>query len=421
MLNQLSLRRAELRIFSQKDVASYTTLALLGNGIPFIFGNQKEFEQDYFPNYVVPIVSKATSLSSPILNVIASGLDCNVAFTIPPETFSMSLPLFVHTKFSSGSSVTVAVQQGGKDIPISGTVGSVTKKYSVLSNQATEISISSSDRCSFSVEMLNFYKIGYAFQLDNVNEKGFSGLSQDRCNGHGTIVSGLCQCNSNWDGDDCSLPVCMNGGTRQGNVCKCSSSYTGTFCENPIIRGMAFILDSVGLDDTAYNSSIMSINQFVGLYDMENLMIMLIDNALGFKLNNVFQKYTSSLFINTINGLYPSRNRNGNVSLDNVFSKIYQNAAVLQNSTTYNYIFYVTQTGGQLKAPSILQVLQDDYGFTIACIGVSAYNRSLPQTTINDLNAIGFTQTADSWYTGMMAMVNVSPGIEKPLPTRRKI
>ncbi|WKY14408.1 hypothetical protein Q1695_000170 [Nippostrongylus brasiliensis] len=509
LLNQLSLRRAELRIFSQKDVASYTTLALLGNGIPFIFGNQKEFEQDYFPNYVVPIVSKATSLSSPILNVIASGLDCNVALTIPPETFSMSLPLFVHTKFSSGSSVAVTVQQGGKDIPVSGSVGSVTKKYSVLSNQPTEISISSSDRCSFSVEMLNFYKIGYAFQLDNVNEKGFSGLSQgenymsfyaantlvgdlqrmpyfqlqpvatdgtlgdvslvpttaksaqciytyyaainctkdifgyqaqvvsfstgklkrlqqlalvcsqtDRCNGHGTIVSGLCQCNSNWDGDDCSLPVCMNGGTRQGNVCKCSSSYTGTFCENPIIRGMAFILDSVGLDDTAYNSSIMSINQFVSLYDMENLMIMLIDNALGFKLNNVFQKYTSSLFTNTINGLYPSRNRNGNLSLDNVFSKIYQNAAVLQNSTTYNYVFYVTQTGGQLKAPSILQVLQDDYGFTIACIGVSAYNRSLPQTTLNDLSVIGFTQTADSWYTGMMAMVNVSPGIEKPLPTR---
>ncbi|VDL68501.1 unnamed protein product [Nippostrongylus brasiliensis] len=48
----------------------------------------------------------------------------------------MSLSLFVHTKFSSGSSVTVAVQQGGKDIPISGSVGSVTKKYSVLSNRS---------------------------------------------------------------------------------------------------------------------------------------------------------------------------------------------------------------------------------------------------------------------------------------------
>ncbi|VDO87188.1 unnamed protein product [Heligmosomoides polygyrus] len=316
LVNELSNRRAELRVFSGKDTLNSTTLAALGNGIPFVIGNRREFEQDYFPNYVVPAASKATLLSSPTLNVIASDNMCNVALTIPAESFSSKLTMFIHTRNSDSSLVDVAVSQGGNVIMNSAKIGQITQKFIISSDVDTSVNIGGSDRCSYSIEMLNYYKIGYTFQSDNLAENGYQGPSDDTCSGNGQQVRGICVCNGGWDGPDCSLPKCVNGGSRLETVCGCPPRYTGVFCEEEMFRNIAFIVDSIGLDDTAFNSSITSMIEFVGLYDMQELRILLIDNADALSLNQNFVTYTTESFSASLNAIFPNRNRANEPKLD---------------------------------------------------------------------------------------------------------
>ncbi|KAK6058920.1 hypothetical protein COOONC_03488 [Cooperia oncophora] len=213
----------------------------------------------------------------------------------------------------------------------------------------TNISVQGNGECSYSVEVLNYYKIGYVFQRDSLNENAFLGpvpglnyvslsvsnslltndtsmmptilfrpitrngslgnatlvatsaksstcaysyftelnctpdifgyqaqiqtfsprslkrqqqvtmvcLQLDSCKNDGQLVDGACVCNG-WEGADCGLPICSNGGTREGGVCICSPNTFGVFCEQKQPLHFAFILDSVGIDDTAYNSSVVS-------------------------------------------------------------------------------------------------------------------------------------------------------------------
>ncbi|KIH64402.1 hypothetical protein ANCDUO_05289 [Ancylostoma duodenale] len=60
---------------------------------------------------------------------------------------------------------------------------------------------------------------------------------------------------------------------------------------------MAFIVDSYGLDDTAFNSSIDAIVNFVNLYNMSNLQILLIENTNEIFKHPAFISYTNITFL----------------------------------------------------------------------------------------------------------------------------
>uniref|UniRef100_A0A7I4XVE7 EGF-like domain-containing protein n=1 Tax=Haemonchus contortus TaxID=6289 RepID=A0A7I4XVE7_HAECO len=500
-VKQLSLQRVDLRVFTEQYSSNFSTLAMLGNGISFV-ANRDDFQEVYFPNYIVPIASKATTLSSPILNVIASDTSCNATISIPAEDFSASLKLFVHV-----INGTVTVVQGGSAVD-STKFGGGTYPFTVSSQVETTISISGNDQCSYLVEILNYYKVGYVFQKNNLDENGFLGpvsgsnyvslsaantpfvsdvsmmpriqlrpitktgtlgnvipvkttvkssacaysyiaelncttdifgyqaqiqtfsktssmrhqqitmvcLQLDSCKNGGQFTDGTCKCEG-WEGADCGLPTCMNGGVRENGVCICSPNTSGKFCEEVQPLHLAFILDSVGQDDTAFNSSITAILEFTGLYNMEELQIMLTDNAYKFTLNRNFASYTGKSLYSTLTQLFPYRDDTGDIKLDDVFSTIQQNAVDLNLTSSNNYVFYVTQSGGKLQNSAILDDLRLNHSFTISCIGVSAYDRTLPPSTLDELTAIGVTKTADNWYTAMMEMANITQNVDNPPPS----
>ncbi|KAK6760374.1 hypothetical protein RB195_021733 [Necator americanus] len=411
------------------------------------------------------------------------------------------------------------VEQGPNALSPTDT-GSPVKRFTINSNVQTTIKISGVGNCSYSIEILNYYKTGYVFQKDNVNENGYLGplsginylslysarsssdtgsarpfaqmrpiyldgtigessviassaktnnctypyyiplnctegiyayqiqvhtfssttsspncqvpsrqqqitaicTALESCNGNGELINGVCQCYSAWEGVDCRLPICANGATRQGNVCVCAAGYYGTNCyeaptkNNGTKRGMAFIVDSVGFDDNAFNSSINAIVNYVNLFEMNNLQIMLIDNTNVIIKNPAFSTYTNLTFLNAISEIYGRRTRTRPLQLDSVFSTILQGADVLKSS--YNYIFYVTQTGGVLTNSSVLGKLRGStHMFEISCIGISAPSKTLPENVIVDLNMIGETQTADNWYSAMTEMMAVSLTTDYPPPS----
>ncbi|KAK6018343.1 hypothetical protein OSTOST_16076 [Ostertagia ostertagi] len=171
-------------------------------------------------------------------------------------------------------------------------------------------------------------------------------LLLDSCKNNGQLVDGACVCQG-WEGPDCGLPICVNGGTREGGVCICPPNMYGDFCDqrSPSEKlNMVFILDSVGVDDTAFNSSVNAILEFVGLYNIDSLQIMLTDNANTLRLNHDFANYTTQNLYNTLTGVFPYRNNTGAINLDIVFSNILSKAEGLTLSSS-KYIFYVTQSG----------------------------------------------------------------------------
>ncbi|KAK5980526.1 hypothetical protein GCK32_001505 [Trichostrongylus colubriformis] len=505
-VKQLSLERAELRVFTEQASSNFTTLAMLGNGIPFVV-SRDDFQQVYFPSYVVPIAAKATSLSSPVFNVIASDVSCNATIVIPAEDYSLTITLFAHVSSSNGA--TVEVQQGGSQ-PSPTRIGNSTYKFTIQSKVMANISIRGSGQCSYSVEALNYYKIGYVFQKNNLDESGFVGpvqglnyvslsaanslsnsdlsmmpliqlrpitrngtlgnavlttttakssactysyfaelnctqdlfgyqaqiqtslapntrrqqqvimtcLQLDSCKNGGQLKEGACVCDG-WSGAECELPLCMNGGTRDGSVCICSANTFGELCEQkvPTHLNMVFILDSVGLDDTAFNSSITSILEFVSLYDIGNLRLMLIDNAKALPLNDGFVTYTTEALYSKLTGLFSYRNSMATIELDTVFSNISMQAKREQlTSAPNNFVFYVTQSGGKVQDLTSLADLRRS--FTVSCIAISAYNQTLPSSVLDDLKQIGYTKTADNWYTAMKEMQGVTGSEDKQPPTQ---
>ncbi|XGW22833.1 hypothetical protein V3C99_005227 [Haemonchus contortus] len=448
-VKQLSLQRVDLRVFTEQYSSNFSTLAMLGNGISFV-ANRDDFQEVYFPNYIVPIASKATTLSSPILNVIASDTSCNATISIPAEDFSASLKLFVHV-----INGTVTVVQGGSAVDPT-TVGGGTYSFTVSSQVETTISISGNDQCSYLVEILNYYKVGYVFQKNNLDENGFLGPAS------GSNYVSLSAANTPLVSDVSMMPrIQLRPITRTGTLgnvipvkttvksSACAYSYIAelncttdifgyqaqiqTFPKTSSMRHqqitmvclqlevqplhLAFILDSVGQDDTAFNSSITAILEFTGLYNMEELQIMLTDNAYKFTLNRNFASYTGKSLYSTLTQLFPYRDDTGDIKLDDVFSTIQQNAVDLNLTSSNNYVFYVTQSGGKLQNSAILDDLRLNHSFTISCIGVSAYDRTLPPSTLDELTAIGVTKTADNWYTAMMEMANITQNVDNPPPS----
>nr|CDJ91800.1 Hypothetical protein CBG14645 [Haemonchus contortus] len=451
-VKQLSLQRVDLRVFTEQYSSNFSTLGpMLGNGISFV-ANRDDFQEVYFPNYIVPIASKATTLSSPILNVIASDTSCNATISIPAEDFSASLKLFVHV-----INGTVTVVQGGSAVDPT-TVGGGTYSFTVSSQVETTISISGNDQCSYLVEILNYYKVGYVFQKNNLDENGFLGPVS------GSNYVSLSAANTPFVSDVSMMPrIQLRPITKTGTLgnvipvkttvksSACAYSYIAelncttdifgyqaqiqTFSKTSSMRHqqitmvclqlevqplhLAFILDSVGQDDTAFNSSITAILEFTGLYNMEELQIMLTDNAYKFTLNRNFASYTGKSLYSTLTQLFPYRDDTGDIKLDDVFSTIQQNAVDLNLTSSNNYVFYVTQSGGKLQNSAILDDLRLNHSFTISCIGVSAYDRTLPPSTLDELTAIGVTKTADNWYTAMMEMANITQNVDNPPPSPR--
>uniref|UniRef100_A0A672I6I5 Teneurin transmembrane protein 3 n=1 Tax=Salarias fasciatus TaxID=181472 RepID=A0A672I6I5_SALFA len=62
-------------------------------------------------------------------------------------------------------------------------------------------------------------------------------MCPDQCSGHGTYSAetGLCACDQNWTGPDCSLEVCEvdcgSHGVCYGGVCRCEEGWTGGVCD----------------------------------------------------------------------------------------------------------------------------------------------------------------------------------------------
>ncbi|EYB97867.1 hypothetical protein Y032_0136g1969 [Ancylostoma ceylanicum] len=185
-------------------------------------------------------------------------------------------------------------------------------------------------------------------------------------------------------------------------------------------RGMAFIVDSYGLDDTAFNSSIDAIVNFVNLYNMDNLRIMLIENTNAIFERPAFKSYTNATFLSAISSVFARRTDTRDVKLDSVFSTILEKSKDLD--TPYNYIFYVTQTGGKVKDTLLKELRESKCLFNISCIGVSAYKGELSKDVLTQLEEIGSLQTADNWYDAMLGMVNVTQTYDKenlPKPPER--
>ncbi|ETN70595.1 hypothetical protein NECAME_04875 [Necator americanus] len=153
---------------------------------------------------------------------------------------------------------------------------------------------------------------------------------------------------------------------------------------------MAFIVDSVGFDDNAFNSSINAIVNYVNLFEMNNLQIMLIDNTNVIIKNPAFSTYTNLTFLNAISEIYGRRTRTRPLQLD---------SGVLTNSSVL----------GKLRGSTHM--------FEISCIGISAPSKTLPENVIVDLNMIGETQTADNWYSAMTEMMAVSLTTDYPPPS----
>ncbi|KAM9312735.1 teneurin-2 isoform 3-T3 [Gastrophryne carolinensis] len=62
----------------------------------------------------------------------------------------------------------------------------------------------------------------------------------DQCSGHGTYLTdtGLCSCDSNWMGPDCSVEVCSvdcgTHGVCVGGACRCEEGWTGVACDQRV-------------------------------------------------------------------------------------------------------------------------------------------------------------------------------------------
>ncbi|KAJ8407439.1 hypothetical protein AAFF_G00272960 [Aldrovandia affinis] len=62
-------------------------------------------------------------------------------------------------------------------------------------------------------------------------------MCPDQCSGHGTFQTetGICTCDANWTGPDCSVEVCLvDCGTRGmciGGACRCEEGWTGSVCD----------------------------------------------------------------------------------------------------------------------------------------------------------------------------------------------
>ncbi|RCN52533.1 hypothetical protein ANCCAN_01231 [Ancylostoma caninum] len=181
-------------------------------------------------------------------------------------------------------------------------------------------------------------------------------------------------------------------------------------------RGMAFIVDSYGLDDTAFNSSIDAIVKFVNLYDMSNLQILLIENKNEIFKRPTFHSYTNTTFLSAISSIFARRTNSKDLQLDSVFSTILESSKDL--NTPYNYIFYVTQTGGKVDQSLLKKLRESSCLFEISCIGVTAYNKKLNETVLNELEKIAPNKTAeaDDWYKAMKEMVKVTNTTDNPLP-----
>jgi len=72
------------------------------------------------------------------------------------------------------------------------------------------------------------------FQDDNVVPHCF-GTCPKSCNFQGTCDKGVCVCDSDWAGDDCSKPnICLNNCTGHGRCknaeCHCDATYKGADC-----------------------------------------------------------------------------------------------------------------------------------------------------------------------------------------------
>ncbi|GAA6096531.1 teneurin-2 [Tachysurus ichikawai] len=62
----------------------------------------------------------------------------------------------------------------------------------------------------------------------------------DQCHGHGAFIpdTGLCSCDSNWMGPDCSIEVCSvdcgTHGVCMGGSCRCEEGWTGEACDQRV-------------------------------------------------------------------------------------------------------------------------------------------------------------------------------------------
>uniref|UniRef100_A0A914W2Y1 Uncharacterized protein n=1 Tax=Plectus sambesii TaxID=2011161 RepID=A0A914W2Y1_9BILA len=90
--------------------------------------------------------------------------------------------------------------------------------------------IFSSPKTGFGAEIIGIDSLGFAFK----RVQGDYFIPPNCLNGGHPNSYGGCDCTSNWNGLDCSVPICLNGGTLDISVCNCATGYYGVNCQSVV-------------------------------------------------------------------------------------------------------------------------------------------------------------------------------------------
>ncbi|CAD6185111.1 unnamed protein product [Caenorhabditis auriculariae] len=199
------------------------------------------------------------------------------------------------------------------------------------------------------------------------------------------------------------------------------NSATTTVTPIPTPRVFVFIIDVIGSDENAFNTTLDAVNQFFSYYDPQTTLVMLISNrgsepSLQFDYQT-YDKKNISVFDSIFRNIRDSTAQpNLQLTFDIIYNSTKSSEDKLAGAKSKN-IFYVTQVGGDLASKDSLDKLKTEYKFNMSSVAITPFMKDVNGTVEAQLENLSPDVTNTYWtFPAVAAMVESVSGGQTDRP-----